>query len=44
MSQMSSFQAPEEEELQIESKYIKEKKIGEGTYAKVYRGTYVEFA
>ncbi|CAG8648028.1 2440_t:CDS:2, partial [Racocetra fulgida] len=27
----------EEEELQIESKYIKEKKIGEGTYAKVYK-------
>ncbi|CAB4377558.1 putative KIN28-cyclin-dependent ser/thr protein kinase [Rhizophagus irregularis] len=36
---MSSFQAPEEEELQIENKYLKEKKIGEGTYAKVYRGT-----
>jgi cyclin-dependent kinase 7 len=35
---MSSFQAPEEEELQIENKYLKEKKIGEGTYAKVYRG------
>ncbi|CAG8496661.1 6892_t:CDS:2 [Funneliformis caledonium] len=33
------MQQPEEEELQIESKYIKEKKIGEGTYAKVYRGT-----
>jgi cyclin-dependent kinase 7 len=33
-----SFQAPEEEELQIENKYLKEKKIGEGTYAKVYRG------
>ncbi|CAG8561260.1 6641_t:CDS:2, partial [Dentiscutata heterogama] len=28
----------EEEELQIESKYTKEKKIGEGTYAKVYKG------
>ena len=35
---MASFQAPEEEELQIENKYLKEKKIGEGTYAKVYRG------
>ncbi|CAH1756864.1 13532_t:CDS:2 [Entrophospora sp. SA101] len=32
------FQQPEEEELQIENKYIKGKKIGEGTYAKVYQG------
>ena len=35
---MASFQPPEEEELQIENKYLKEKKIGEGTYAKVYKG------
>ncbi|CAG8804013.1 1495_t:CDS:2, partial [Racocetra persica] len=33
-----SMSLAEEEELQIESKYIKEKKIGEGTYAKVYKG------
>ncbi|CAG8519762.1 2110_t:CDS:2 [Acaulospora morrowiae] len=34
-----SVKPPEEEELQIEKKYNKEKKIGEGTYAKVYKGT-----